>query len=108
MENTSDTIVVNRNERTLRNGLVLPNKNLNIFIGPNNSGKSNILMYINTHFADSYYISPQRLHVSDTIPIIQDIMQSFNQSRDQRKTKQAGNSEIPGPDPTQELATLDK
>lgn len=107
MENTNDTISVSGNERTLQNGLVLPNKNLNIFVGPNNSGKSNILIYINRHFGDdSDYVSPQRLAVSNTVPIIENITQRLTNNRARRKEKDANTPEIDGPNPTQELACL--
>ncbi len=109
MNNTqTNKTIVNRDERILLNGMELPNNNLNIFIGTNNCGKTNILMYINETFGnESDYISPQRLNVSNTPQFIEDIDQSFDQWRNSRKRKDINTSEIPGPNPTIELATLD-
>jgi len=102
-------IVVQQQFKTLPIGLEIPNNNLNIFVGPNNSGKSNILLYISEKLGnDAYYVSPQRFTASNRLQVLESIENFFTQSRDTRKRKEGETSEILGPDPTAELAALDK
>lgn len=102
-------IIIEQEFKTLPGGLKLPNNPLNIFIGPNNSGKTNILLFINERFGgDTYYVSPQRFNVTNRMQVLENIENYFNQSRDSRKRKEGDVSEIPGPDPTAEIAALDK
>lgn len=65
-ENSDDRnfIELDREYRGLPAGLKIPDGDLNIFVGINNSGKTRILEYLNQKFGNQIdYVSPDRLRV---------------------------------------------
>ncbi|MCL4406170.1 MAG: AAA family ATPase [Patescibacteria group bacterium] len=109
----SQEIVVDQTTKSLREGLKIPNNYLNILIGPNNSGKSNILEFINQQYKTdgataSDYIPPRRFDVSNNMQSMADTYKELEASLNQRRrVKDSSTSELPNFDPIRELAALD-
>jgi len=103
-------IEIDHDYRGLPVGLKIPDGDLNIFVGINNSGKSRILEYLNRKFGDKIdYISPDRLRVKPkpTFQFSQNIYDLINQLAGSRKSHPE-TGEVPGPDPIDEIVGLKK
>lgn len=101
-------IELEREYRGLLQGLKIPDGDLNIFIGINNSGKTRILEYLNQKFGNQIdYVSPDRLRVKSkpTFSLSQDFNSALGQLASSRKShNELG--EIPAPDPIDEIIGL--
>lgn len=88
-------------------------QDLMVFFGPNNSGKSSIVLGASHHFMNTGsfvmdYVGPNRLDSSDNIDI--EKLGKVQDQQDRRKGRNSylGSSENTGPDPMIELSYLDR
>lgn len=95
--------------KNVRLGLALPDGDMNVFTGPNNSGKSAILQYLNMYGpsrATSDYISPRRFDLSNQVSIALNADEELKGLWNQRKTWNDQMAEITAPDAIRELVSL--
>lgn len=106
--NYMDNYIQIQGHRSVPTSIQIPNGKLNIFVGHNNSGKSNLLIDINTHFGNSCdIVSPMRFVTTNEAQMVGDRDQFSQQRSASRKNKSDDTPEIAGPNPIQELACLD-
>lgn len=103
-------IEVTAQYKNLQIGLQIPEQDLIILVGPNNSGKSNILRYLDKEsiIKDQIdYISPSRLNVENSITVSPNHISEMNQDFQSRKNNfNDDSSEMAAPNPTRELFKL--
>lgn len=90
-------------------GLLLPEGELVVLTGANNSGKSAILQYLNIHSelrdrAD--YVSPRRFDLSNEVAMALNSDQELQNMWNQRKDGNTTIAELTAPDPIRELLSL--
>lgn len=96
--------------RNLPGGLVIPEGSLNVLTGPNNSGKSAILQWLNSQSPISSiadYVSPRRFDVSNQIAISINADEELRSLFAQRKQFNPQNAEFNAPDAVRELLGLE-
>jgi len=100
---------VNQQFKNLPVGLQLPEGDLVVLTGANNSGKSAILQYLNIHSElrnQADYVSPRRFDLSNEVAIAlntdQELLSMWNQRKDGNPTI----TELTAPDPIRELLSL--
>jgi ABC-type phosphonate transport system ATPase subunit len=89
--------------------LELPEGDLVVLVGSNNSGKSAILQYINTHSElrdKADYVSPRRFDLSNEVAIALNQDQELQNAWNQRKDTNPAIAELTAPDPIRELVSL--
>lgn len=102
-------IQVKQQFKNLKGGLQIPDGDLNIFTGPNNSGKSALLQYLNIHSEirnSCDYISPRRFDVSNEVAIALNSDRELEMLWNQRKQYNDAVAELTAPDPIRELVSL--
>lgn len=102
-------IVVENDFKNLRKGLEIPEGDLVILTGSNNSGKSAVLQYLNTHGSirnHSDYISPRRFDLSNEVAIALNSDRELQDMWNNRKQTHQNVSELTAPDPIRELLAL--
>jgi predicted ATPase len=92
--------------RNLPDGLEIPDGDLVVFSGPNNSGKSSILKYLAQSVADIDYISPRRFDVSSEMSIEPNAEQQRQSLFQQRRQDNPNESEKQAPEPFRELISM--
>jgi predicted ATPase len=103
-------LIVGASFRNLPPGLALPDGHMNVFTGPNNSGKSAILQWLNTAspFANqSDYVSPRRFDVSNQVSIALNMDEELRNLFQQRKQFNPQLAEFNAPDAIRELLGLE-
>src|SRR5438309_934776 len=102
-------ITVNPAYKNLRAGLELPDGDLVILTGPNNSGKSAILQWLNMSSAFRLrcdYISPRRFDLSNEVAIALNTDQELENLWNSRKAYNPAVAELTAPDALRELIAL--
>jgi len=92
--------------RNLPAGLDIPDGDLVVFSGPNNSGKSSILKYIAKEPTEFDYVSPRRFDVSSEMSIEPNAEQQRHNLLQQRRQDNPNESEKQAPDPFRELVSM--
>lgn len=95
--------------KNLQPGLEIPDGALNILTGPNNSGKSALLQYLNIHSEirnSCDYISPRRFDISNEVSIALNTDRQLEDLWNQRKQYNDTIAELTAPDAIQELISL--
>ncbi len=90
-------------------GLQLPEGDLVVLTGANNSGKSAVLQYLNIHSElrnQADYISPRRFDLSNEVAIALNADQELQNMWNQRKDGNTAIAELTAPDPIRELVSL--
>ncbi len=102
-------IQVTQTFKNLPAGLEIPDGDLNIFTGPNNSGKSAILQFLNIHSDirnSCDYISPRRFDLSNEVAIALNADRELESLWNQRKQYNDTIAELMAPDAIRELVSL--
>lgn len=95
--------------KNLPSGMELPEGDLVVLVGSNNSGKSAILQYINIHSDlrdQADYVSPRRFDLSNEVAIALNQDQELQNAWNQRKDTNPAIAELTAPDPIRELVSL--
>lgn len=95
--------------KNLPPGLELPDGDLNILVGPNNSGKTAILQYLNIHSEirnSCDYVSPRRFDLSNEVTIALQTDRELDNMWQQRKQYNPSIAELTAPDAIRELVSL--
>jgi hypothetical protein len=92
--------------RNLPSGLDIPDGDLVIFSGPNNSGKSSILKYLAQSSVEIDYISPRRFDVVSEMSIEPNAEQQRQNLFQQRRQENPNESEKQAPEPFRELISM--
>lgn len=102
--------ITDRDFKGVPKGLVLPDdKSYLVLVGPNNSRKSSILQSLNQNNslkATSDYVSPRRFDVQNFVDITRNLDTVVKNQKNDRKQEPGDWSELPAPNPAQELITL--
>lgn len=102
-------ITVTQAFKCLPQGLAIPDGSLNIFTGPNNSGKTAILQYLNIQSSireNCDYVSPRRFDLSNEVAIALNSDQEIKNLWNQRKQYNENIAELTAPDAIRELISL--
>jgi predicted ATPase len=95
-------------KKAFKGNVELPAKDLIIFFGQNNCGKSSILYSINSSYGGiADYISPSRFNVSNEVVVTKEYDTEMVQLQNQRKNYNLNVCELSAPDPVREILTLD-
>lgn len=95
-------------KKGFKGNVPLPEKDLIIFFGQNNCGKSSILYSINSTYAqDADYISPRRFDLSNQVVVSHTYDTEMAQQQNERKNYNQNICELTSPDPIREIFTLD-
>jgi ABC-type branched-subunit amino acid transport system ATPase component len=103
------SLQVNSTFKNLTIGLELPDGQLNVLTGPNNSGKSAILQWLNIASpiaGESDYVSPRRFDLSNQVAIAMNADDELRSLFQQRKQYNDTLAELTAPDPIRELVHL--
>lgn len=98
--------VVGSQFKNLRPGLELPDAPLVVLTGPNNSGKSAILQWLNIHSPiaqQADYVSPRRFELSNQVAMALDSDTELQNLFQQRKQYNETIAELQAPDAVREL-----
>jgi len=90
-------------------GLEIPDGDLVIFTGPNNSGKSALLQYMNMYSSIRErcdYVSPRRFDLSNEVAIALNFKNEILSAWNQRKSYSESTAEFSAPDAIRELVSL--
>lgn len=94
--------------KAFKGNVPLPDRQLIIFFGQNNCGKSSILHSINATYGDvADYISPSRFNLSNDVVVTKEYDTEMVQQQNQRKNYNINLCELIAPDPIREIFTLD-
>jgi len=102
-------LLVNQEFKNLAIGLEIPEGDLCVFVGPNNSGKSAVLQYLNIYsdIRDQCdYISPRRFDLSNEVSIALNSDQELTNLFNERKQYNPAVAELNAPDAIRELIGL--
>lgn len=95
-------------KKGFKGGVQLPDRNLIIFFGQNNCGKTSILYSINSTFGNvADYISPRRFDLSNQVVVSHEYETEMTQQQNRRKNYNKNMCELAAPDPIREIFTLD-
>ncbi len=101
--------ITSQEYKSLPRNLSIPEGNLVILTGPNNSGKSAILQYLNIHSElrnKADYISPRRFDLSNEVAIALNNDVEMTNLFNERKRVNPALAEFTAPDPIKELIAL--
>ena len=94
-------------KKGFKGGIPLPERELVIFFGQNNCGKSSILYSINsTYGQQADYISPRRFDLSNDVVVTKNYDTEMVQAQNQRKEYNLNACELTAPDSIREIFTL--
>ncbi|SHG67392.1 ABC-type Mn2+/Zn2+ transport system, ATPase component [Fodinibius roseus] len=86
----------------------LPDNNLIVLFGQNNSGKTSILLSINKAYGNSSdYISPLRFNISNSVTIDHNFDNQIQRAHNDRSNYSPNRAEVQAPDAIKEIFNLD-
>ncbi len=106
---TALPVTVSGTFKCLPTGLAIPDSTLNVLTGPNNSGKSAILQYLNIRSPLSQncdYVSPRRFDLSNEVAIALNSDLEIRNLWNQRKAWNETIAELSAPDAIREMVSL--
>lgn len=94
-------------KKAFKGNVELPDRDLIIFFGQNNCGKSAILYSVNSTYGQvADYISPRRFDISNDVVVTKQYDTEMVQQQNERKSYNLNVCELTAPDPIREIFTL--
>lgn len=94
-------------KKAFKGGVELPDRDLIIFFGQNNCGKSSILYSVNSAYGTiADYISPRRFDLSNEVVVSKNYDNEMVQQENERKNYRIDSCELTAPDSIREIFTL--